>query len=287
MKIALTGGTGYVGQFILAAARGAGHDVTLLTRRGTGADDHIPWSLGEAPPLAGFDALIHAAFDHVPGKYRRGEGSDPAGFLRRNLNGTQTLFDAAARGGVGRIVFLSSRAVYGDYPPGTTLDEDMPLRPDTLYGTVKAGGEAALADLAPGLDVAASLRATGVYGRAGPGLPHKWEGLFADFLAGRPISPRAGTELHGEDLARAILLLLTGRHHGVWNLSDILIDRHDLLREVARVAGRDLPLPARSGAPVSAMTTGRMGRLGWVPRGWDGLCRTLPDLVFAGSGRPG
>src|SRR5690606_15011137 len=104
---------------------------------------------GEIPPSV-FDAatcFVHAAFDHVPGRYRGGEGEDPASFRHRNLNGSVALFEAAKVAGIRRTVFLSSRAAYGPRPAGTWLDEaDTPV-PDTLYGQMKLADEAALQNL--------------------------------------------------------------------------------------------------------------------------------------------
>lgn len=262
MRIAVTGGSGFVGRFIVSAARAAGHEVILLGRGG------VPWRLGDVD-LPRADALVHLAFDHVPGRYRGGEGDDPEGFRLRNLDGTRALFRAAA--GMGRIVFLSSRAVYGAYPPGTVLREEMAPRPDTLYGEVKLGGEAALEALAPGLDVAVSLRATGVYG------PGKWDGIIADFSAGRPVAPRAGTEVHGADLAAAVLLVLGQGAKGVFNVSDICVDRRDLLAAWAQVTGVAGPLPERDVRSVSEMATGRLRALGWAPGGWTRLRAMLAD----------
>ena len=284
MRLAVTGGTGFVGRFIVEDGLAAGHAVTVLARRPPlpGAFSapvrHAAYDLGNSPPpLAGFDALVHAAFDHLPGRYRGGEGDDPAGFLRRNLDGSVALFRAAAAGGVGRIVFLSSRAVYGAYPPGTGLTEDMEPRPDTLYGRAKRETEVALADLSGTVGI--SLRATGVYGPAGPGRPHKWAGLLDRFRRRVPIAPRAGTELHGADLAGAVRLLLDTAPGGVFNASDIVLDRRDLLTQVVSITGWQGILPARSPDPVSAMATDRLRDLGWTPGGMARLRAALPSMI--------
>ena len=55
----------------------------------------------------------------------------------------------------------------------------------------------------------------------------KWRELFAAYLRGDPIPPRAATEIHGRDLAAAVLLLLGRRETGAFNASDFLLDRHD------------------------------------------------------------
>jgi nucleoside-diphosphate-sugar epimerase len=121
MRIALTGASGIVGGFALRAALAQGHEVTVLDR----ASGYV---LGDAPDLAGHHALIHCAFAHVPGRYRGGEGADAQGFRRDNLDGSIRLFDAAAAAGVGRILFLSSRAVHDGHPPGIALSDDLPPR---------------------------------------------------------------------------------------------------------------------------------------------------------------
>jgi nucleoside-diphosphate-sugar epimerase len=261
----VTGGTGLVGRFIVAAARARG-DLVTVTGRGAGAD--VVWALDDPPPvMEGVDLLVHAAFAHVPGRYRGGEGDDPDGFLRLNVDGTAALFARAARDGVGQVVFLSSRAVY-DGIAAPVLTEAMEVAPASLYGRVKLEGEQALAALCGG----AALRATGVYG---PGAGHKWEPLFADYLAGRPVVPRRATEVAGPDVAAAVYLAT----RGVFNLSDLVLDRHDLLSEVRRLTGCAHPLPPRSDEAVGQMATDRLRACGWVPGGLARLHALLPEMI--------
>jgi UDP-glucose 4-epimerase len=265
MHVLVTGGTGYVGRFIVDAVRAAGHRVTLLGRRP--GPDTLPWDLGDlAPRLPLADALVHAALYHAPGAFRGGEGGDPARFRRLNVDGTRALFDAADDM---PILFVSSRAVYGDHRRGQVLRETDPPAPDSLYGEVKVAGEAGLAGRG------AVLRPTGVYG----GSPHKWEGLFAAYLRGEPIAPRLATEVHGADLADAVLLLLERPQTGAFNVSDLLLDRHDLLARVqARTGCRHPPPPRFNGPPPGVMATDRLRALGWCPGGLDRLDRFLAGL---------
>ena len=268
MRIALTGANGIVGGFILDAMRGAGHHVTTLDRR-TG------FVLGDAPDLAGHDALIHCAFAHRPGRYRGGEGDDPVGFQRDNLHGTIRLFDAAAEAGVGRILFLSSRAVHDGHPAGTALTDDLPASPANLYGEIKARAEEHLAAL--GLS-GTSIRATGIYG---PGPHHKWLGLFRDYLSGHRVAPRVGTELHGDDLAQALLLLL--EHDApptTVNASDLILDRHDLLDAVRRLSGSHHSPPCRAEAQqVRPLLCDALIGMGWRPGGMARLHTDLPAML--------
>ncbi|GGL53426.1 NAD-dependent epimerase/dehydratase family protein [Wenxinia marina] len=287
MRVALTGATGSVGPAVLERLLADGHEVTALGRRPVAGAAFAEWDLAgrfceeaagrhpAASALARADALVHLALAHLPGRYRGGEGDDPEGFLRLNLGGTLDLFEAAAD--VPRIVLLSTRAVYGAYPPGTLLTEEMTPRPDTLYGQVKAAAEDALTRRPGGV----SLRATGVYGPERPGTAHKWRPLLDAFGRGETVGPRVATEVHEADLAAAVALALTlPDPPPLLNVSDIVLDRRDLLSAYARIAHRDglLPPPGDP-ATVSAMATDRIRAFGWRPRGIAGVEDVLRGMA--------
>ncbi|MFD1341940.1 NAD-dependent epimerase/dehydratase family protein [Litorisediminicola beolgyonensis] len=267
MRVALTGAGGIVGGFIARALLRASHKVLPLGRPG--------WTLGGPDPdLTGVEALVHCAFDHAPGRYRGGDRGDPVRFRALNLDGSSALFDAAERQGVTRIVFLSSRAVFDGYPPGTVLAEDLAPCPTESYGRIKAEAEARLARLSLS---SASLRATGVYG---PGHANKWRGLFTEYLAGRPIQPRLASEVHGEDLAAAVLLLLENPQiTGAVHCSDILLDRHDLLSDVRMLTDCPHPPPSRAARAPNVLDCSRLRALGWRPGGEALLRASLPILL--------
>lgn len=271
MRIALTGAGGQVGQLIAPALIAAGHRLTPLGRRNF-------YQLGDAPDLSGHDALIHCAFAHLPGRFRGGEGDDPKAFRAANLDGTVRLFEAAARSGIRRILFLSSRAVHDGYPPGMLLTDDLPARPANLYGEVKAGAEAHLAGMARHGISGTSIRATGIYG---PGPAHKWRSLFADYLAGQTPEPRVATELAGADLATAMLLLLAeDTPPATVNASDLILDRRDLLAEVSDATGCATALPDRArGEALRLPSCAALARLGWRPGGMARLRASLPALL--------
>lgn len=281
MRIALTGATGRVGWPVARHLAAQGHHVTTLGRR---AGD-LAFSLDAPPPdLAGHDALVHAAFAHVPGRYRGGEGDDPDRFVALNRDGTLRLFDHARACGVPRIIFLSSRAVLDGYPKGSVLGEGLPPRPDSLYGAVKAEAEAWLSAHAGATLATASLRATGVYGAGAPGQGHKWEELFAAHRAGRVPAPRVGTEVHEDDLAAGIVLLLSAAPQALapatFNVSDIVLDRHDLLALVNRLTGQVTALPDRADpGSLGILRCDRLSALGWSPRGLPGLEACVAALL--------
>lgn len=294
----VSGGAGLVGRFVVEALLAAGHRVTVTGRNAPPEgffSAPVSFKPGTLEPEAiapaifeGVDFFVHAAFDHEPGRYRGGEGVDAAGFRRRNAEGSAALFWAARAAGVSRAVFLSSRAVYGPRLAGEMLAEDDLCRPDTLYGAVKLEAEAALRQLADDGFAGASLRVTGVYGPAGTGRLHKWAGLFDDYLSGKEIAPGAGTEVHGRDVGVAVRLVLeseAGAVSGpVFNVSDLLLDRRELLSIVARETGCENPLPpaAKTGA-INAMRTDKLRALGWAPGGTALLEETVAGLLARDS----
>ena len=290
MRVAVTGATGIVGQFVVARLLREGCRVAALAR--TGADrgvcpGDIEWvagGLGDRAALdtlaSGADGLVHCAFHHIPGRYRGGEGGDVPGFWRVNLGGTIDLLEAAARGGVTRTVLMSSRAVYGA-PVEGPIGDAHPTAPTTHYGALKAATEA-LAGVYRDVVV---LRPTGVYGIVRPLGRTKWLALAEEVAAGRtPEGSRAGTEVHGEDVADAVWRLLTappatvaGR---VFNCSDREVDTHGIVRRMQGTLGRPGPLPAAAPPAGNVLRCDGLHALGWRPGG-DARLRAEIDALCA------
>jgi len=281
-RIVISGATGLVGRFIAEHFLQLGEDVVAMCRKAPAAgffSKPVQWVPGDLEPekdwtasFEGADYFVHCAFSHVTGKYRGGEGNDPNEFRRLNANGSLALFNAAKSAGVKRAVFLSSRAVYDGVSSGSNLTEDMQVAPTSLYGQVKHKVENGLVELADKSFLPMSIRATGVYG-ANRG--HKWEALFEAFKLGEAIAPRIGTELHGDDLAKATALLFHVDEQNLivfgrvplFNASDIMLDRHDLLRAYGGQKEIDGMLPVKADASmVSVMDCSRLKSLGWQPR---------------------
>jgi nucleoside-diphosphate-sugar epimerase len=293
MKVLVSGGTGLVGRYVVEDLLSAGYAVAVGGRNAPAPGlfskpvDFVPLTLDpNVDQRSAFDEayfFVHAAFSHLPGKYRGGEGNDPDGFHHLNLGGSVKLFEMAQQAGIRRCVFLSSRAVYGDRLAGEILYENMAAEPNTLYGEVKLDVERALLSMTiPGF-VGVSLRSTGVYGDL---RPNKWETLFSDYLCGRPVQSRAATEVHGRDLARAVRLMLeteSARIDGeVFNVSDILTDTHEILGLLQEATGCAHPLPlSPPNSIVSEMDTTKIQALGWTGGGRALLRETIRNIARA------
>lgn len=84
--------------------------------------------------VSGVDAIIH--FAGIVEK-----DVDFADINRVSILGMHSLYDAALRHGVKRVVFASSIHVVGFYEQTEVIDAHAPVRPDTYYGLAKAFGE--------------------------------------------------------------------------------------------------------------------------------------------------
>jgi nucleoside-diphosphate-sugar epimerase len=109
--------------------------------------------------MQGCDVVFHlAAQSNVIGAAQDSDYS-----IRTNVLGTCAVLAAARAAGVRRVVFTSSREVYGD-PTSMPVREDAPLLPKNLYGASKCAGEAyCLAMRVYGLETVI-LRLANVYG---------------------------------------------------------------------------------------------------------------------------
>ncbi len=286
MKVLISGGTGLVGRYIVEGLLSAGYAIVVGARKPQSAGFfsqpvefrplHLDPKGDQSSAFEGIEAFIHAAFDHLPGKYRGGEGSDPKRFRRLNLDGSVKLFETAKRTGVRRTVFLSSRAVYDGLPAGTKLTEDLALHPNSLYGEIKLCCEQALSALSGPDFITASLRATGVYGEF---RPNKWDDLITDALAGKPLAPRAGTEVHGRDVAQAVRLLLQSETSLIdgqsFNISDVTVDT----RKIVEKLGLSAQLVAFTALSANVMDIEKISRIGWQPGGMHQFDQTLAVLA--------
>lgn len=146
MKIAVTGGTGFVGQAVLDMMADRGIAARALAREVPDNRPEVEWiagNLGDAGALgelvSGTDAVIHiAGLTNNP---------DPAQFEVANVAGTAAMLDAAQQAGVDRFVFVSSLSArepkLSAYGASKAAAEDLvgrskldwtTVRPPAVYG---------------------------------------------------------------------------------------------------------------------------------------------------------
>ena len=302
MRVALTGATGIVGGFVVRRLLREGVAVRALLRDSGSAAAPLPppvetviGAMADGAALArltdGADAVVHCAYDHLPGRYRGGEGSggdERLRFWQANLLGGVQLLDCARAAGARRCVVLSSRAVFGSRSGGDWVDDEPRPLPDTHYGALKLSLEAHAAAFsdADGL-CCASLRPTGVYGLVVPAERSKWFGVARALLRGESLPPaRLATEVHGADVADAVWRLLTAPAQRVaaraFNCSDLALDSRRVMAGLARRLGVSAALPPPADNPLrQAMRCDALHALGWRPGGAERFEATLDRLAEA------
>lgn len=187
MKLAVTGGTGFVGSHFLDVALGAGHEVNALTRRPQEPRERLRWVEGSLDKPESLRELVEDAdaVVHIAGVLNP---RDPAEFERGNVQGTLAMLAAATAAGATRFVHVSSLAA----------------REPKLsnYGGSKAGAEQLVER--SGLDWA-MVRPPAVYG---PGDRETLD-LFKWAKRGLMLLPPHGrvSVIHVDDLARLLLRL--------------------------------------------------------------------------------
>jgi UDP-glucuronate decarboxylase len=267
-RIFITGGTGFIGQWLLAllaharAQAGLNFSVDVLTRDAKQfLDNHkdfddLDWlrfTNGDIRsftfPSGHFTHVIHAATDTNAAADRR--LSERAATI---IDGTRRVLDFCAKASVGRLLTLSSGAVYGRQPADVErIDETFAGGPDPLdtravYGESKRAAEMFCAiAAAAGVTQTVSAR---IFAAVGPGLPldeHFAIGNFIrDAMSGGEIRVGGdGTPLrsyiYASDLAAWLLTLLVEGHSGAaYNVgSDEVISIADLAGAVRDVVAPD------------------------------------------------
>lgn len=140
-RVLITGALGSVGTFLREQLR----DRYLLRL----ADVGTPTALAAGEEFVAADVTDREALpplmDDVHGVVHlagipREDAWEP--ILDVNIAGTYNVFEAAAGGGVERLVFASSNHAVGFYPRSHRIGVDVSVRPDSRYGVSKAFGEA-------------------------------------------------------------------------------------------------------------------------------------------------
>ena len=190
MNLAITGGTGFVGQALLDCAAARGYAVNALARRMQEPREGVNWVTGDLDDqaalrrlMAGCDVVIHVA--GVVNTH------DPQVFEQGNVVGTLNVIEAALESGVQRLVVVSS------------LSAREPAL--SLYGASKARAEKLV--MASGLDWTI-VRPPAIYGP-------RDKDMFELFRAAKwgvvPVPKEGRTSLiHVTDLAELLLALVPG-----------------------------------------------------------------------------
>jgi nucleoside-diphosphate-sugar epimerase len=185
---------------------------------------------------------------HSPDLKRRLEGADAVIHLSGGVDETRAVLDAAGAVGADHVVLMSSATAYGAWANNPVpLTEDAPLRPNSgLDFAVRAAERERLAadwkHEHPGTTVAVLRPAVALSEDASGWLARGLREISAIRAAGPDDPP--GQYVHLDDVTAAIVLALTSRLDGPFNISPDGWIAGDQLRALAGVPGVRVPEPA-------------------------------------------
>ncbi len=150
MRIAVTGGSGFIGSHVVDKSVAAGHKVVVIDVAAPHRPD-VVWrdvDISDLPGLmramAGCDVVFHLA-----GVANVNDAlADPVGTVEVNVTGTARVWEAARRSGVSRAVLASTVWVYAGTEGDEPATEESPLRVDAtehVYSASKLAAEMVVA----------------------------------------------------------------------------------------------------------------------------------------------
>lgn len=323
MAILITGGAGYIGSHAVRCLQERNEELVVLDNLQTGhrasvkdvcfvqGDIRDPGALDRAFHSGRIEAVMHFAASSLVAESMQ----KPWEYYHNNVYGTLCLLDAMRRHGVGRIVFSSSAAVYGEMAR-MPIPESAKTDPSNPYGETKLTMERMMRrfDEAYGLRYV-SLRyfnAAGADPSGEIGEDHAPETHLIPLILQVPLGQREeisvfGSDyptadgtcirdyIHVTDLASAHCLALdhlrSGHDSETFNLGNgsgysVL----DVIRAARIVTGHSIPYnvkPRRSGDPAVLVASSEKARrmLDWTPR-YDSLEQIVEDAWRWHKGHP-
>jgi UDP-glucose 4-epimerase len=298
MKVLVTGGAGYIGSVTTELLLNKGHEVVVFDslERGhrSAIDDRAAFKQGDLRDREAIctvmqqtqpDAVMHFAAYALVGESME----DPGMYYRNNVIGGINLADAMQKADVGKIVFSSTCATYGQ-PDRVPITEDTLQRPENPYGESKLAFEKALRwyqDI-HGIQ-SVFLRYFNACGATEKfGEDHVPETHLIPLILQVALGQREHISIFGDDyetpdgtclrdyihivdLAQAHILALTGDHSGPFNLGTGTGYSVKEVIDVAReITGHEIPAvnaPRRPGDPPRLVAGNKKAKtiLGWNP----------------------
>lgn len=304
MSILVLGGAGYIGSHTALALVNAGRDVVVADNLETGFRKAVPemarFYKGDIRDRAFCDGLFEReqidGVIHFAANSQVGESmTNPLKYYANNMGGTRVLLESMVAHGVGKIVFSSTAATYGEPERVPILETDATV-PTNCYGETKLSMEKMMkwTSVAHGLRYVALryFNACGAQPDGSIGEAHNPETHLIPVILQVPGGQREKISIFGDDypspdgtcirdyihvcdLAQAHILaldyLLSGGENNVFNLGNgVGFSVKEVIEEARKVTGHAIPtevLPRRAGDPAQLIASSEKAKtlLGWKP----------------------
>jgi nucleoside-diphosphate-sugar epimerase len=190
VRVLVTGATGFTGGHLARTLASRGYRVRALVRGEAPIGEEIELVRGDLRDAASLHTAVEGVdvVYNIAALYRQAGLADDV-YRAVNADAVGTLIEAAAAGGVRRVVHCSTVGVHGDieHPPA---NEDAPFRPGDIYQQTKVEGEriARAAAERTGVEVVIA-RPSGIHGPGDKRLLKLFRGIakrrFVIFGSGR------------------------------------------------------------------------------------------------------
>lgn len=261
LTVLVTGATGAIGRYVIEELIDRSCRVAALTRRPSGNSGNrqgLTWHTADIQDIDNLSRIIQETgarrIMHLAASILNSE-TDVPGALAVNSGGTAAVLEAAHRNGIERVVYTSSKAVFGPisgewgHPQYRPVPEDHPRHPRSVYALTKMVGE----DLATfyregrGLDVVSVRFGTSCGPGKGPqhGGAKRLAQLIENPVLGLPIEVRQGSDqrddiMYTGEVAQGLvtICLAGGPTSGMLHLSS---GRLVSLPEIAEAVREEIP----------------------------------------------
>ena len=233
MRIALTGGAGFIGAHVAKAYLQAGHEVVIVDDLSRGHAENLPQGITlhrvDITDAEALEAVFQAERPQIVNHHAalvsvRESARSPERYFQVNIEGTRNVLRAAMAAGAEKIIYASSGgAVYGE-AQNLPIAEDHTLNPLSPYGESKLLAERLIREQ-DGRFESVILRYGNVYG---PGQDTRFGNgavaIFAErMLSGQTITLFGSGEqvrdyIFIEDAVKANLAVLESSEIGTYNL---------------------------------------------------------------------
>ena len=302
MKALITGGAGFIGASLAERLVSDGHDVLVLDNLSTGKPEFIEaikdnpnFSFREIDTLkdditeyfSGVDTVFHFSANR---DVRTGADNTKID-LEQNIIATHNVLEAMRKKSVGKIIFASTSAVYGNAE--TPTKETHHLSPISLYGASKASCEALITAYSHtfGIDYCI-LRMANIIG------PKSDHGVVPDFISKLKKNPKRLEILGDGNQTKSYLYIddcvdgimgCSQRRNKIFNLGS---EDRVTVKEIARAVSDAMSLSPeftftggpqgwKGDVPVMLLDISRAKGVGWKPKlsSGEAVRKTVDGIV--------
>jgi len=258
----VTGGTGFVGRYLIKSLIEKNHNVTIFDNLSNSSEMNIKSLLDKVKFVKGditnYDDISNSIIGsevviHLASKINVQESfANPNLTKRVNVDGTKNLLEACKENQITKIIVASSAAVYGDCNDSKTyLSENSNTNPTSPYGETKLEMEQTVKSFSEQHDInTAILRFFNIYG---VGQTPEYAGVITKFL--QKIQENKPLEIYGDglqtrdfvsiqDVVDSIYDTITnieGKRGNIYNIaSGKSISINDLAKLMVSISEKDL-----------------------------------------------